>query len=233
MGIQEALLEDEALIEAALAAIARGEAADAAWRDAMADEIAGYEAADDEYFRARAADLADVRDRVLRHLSGAAPALECAPGAVLSRRTCRHPLFLGHRLVARRRDRARRGQPHQPCRHAGALARRADGCRRRRRLPRRCRHADRRWRQRPRRSLDPGRDARRASSAASAAAASHADAEAEARAGRACADRGWHPHRGDDQRRRAGRPAELDPGQLRRHRPGADRVPGRRRALRG
>jgi phosphoenolpyruvate-protein phosphotransferase (PTS system enzyme I) len=83
IGIQEALLGDEALIEATLAAIAHGEAADIAWRESMAHEIAGYETADDEYFRARAADLIDVRDRVLRHLRGAGPAFYAAPGSVL------------------------------------------------------------------------------------------------------------------------------------------------------
>ena len=70
IGFQLALLEDDALTEAAYAQIETGCAADAAWRTAMAEEIAGYEAADDEYFRARASDLADIRDRVLRHLFG-------------------------------------------------------------------------------------------------------------------------------------------------------------------
>jgi phosphotransferase system enzyme I (PtsI) len=96
MSIQEALLGDEALIEAALAAIAQGEAADKAWRASMAGEIAGYEAADDEYFRARAADLTDVRDRVLRHLTGAPPALQAAPGAILAAPDLPPSLFLSH-----------------------------------------------------------------------------------------------------------------------------------------
>ncbi|MBO0741706.1 MAG: phosphoenolpyruvate--protein phosphotransferase [Hyphomicrobiaceae bacterium] len=96
MGIQEALLEDEALIEAALAAITRGEAADMAWRDSMAHEIAGYEAAEDEYFRARAADLVDVRDRVLRHLTGGSPAYRAAPGTVLIAPDLPPSTFLSH-----------------------------------------------------------------------------------------------------------------------------------------
>ena len=59
-----------------------GSSAEAAWVAALNAEIAGYETADDDYFRARAADMIDLRDRVLRNLSGvdlaAAP-----PGAIL------------------------------------------------------------------------------------------------------------------------------------------------------
>ncbi len=70
LGFQVAMLEDDALSAPALAAIESGAAADAAWATALNGEIAGYEASDDDYFRARAADLKDMRDRVLRHLSG-------------------------------------------------------------------------------------------------------------------------------------------------------------------
>ena len=70
LGFQLAMLEDDALAAPALEAIQSGAAADAAWTGALNAEIAGYEASDDEYFRARAADLADIRDRVLRHLAG-------------------------------------------------------------------------------------------------------------------------------------------------------------------
>jgi phosphoenolpyruvate-protein phosphotransferase (PTS system enzyme I) len=70
LGFQVALLQDDALSEPAFAAIAGGTAADAAWREALDDEIASYRAGEDETFRARAADLADLRDRVLGHLSG-------------------------------------------------------------------------------------------------------------------------------------------------------------------
>ena len=67
---QVAMLEDDALADAAYEAISAGTAADHAWRSALDAEIAGYRAAEDEYFRARAADLVDIRDRVLAHLSG-------------------------------------------------------------------------------------------------------------------------------------------------------------------
>jgi phosphotransferase system enzyme I (PtsI) len=67
---QVAMLGDDALAEGAYEAIAGGTAADEAWRTALDVEIAGYRAADEEYFRARAADLVDIRDRVLAGLSG-------------------------------------------------------------------------------------------------------------------------------------------------------------------
>lgn len=67
---QVAMLGDDALAEEAYAAIATGAAADEAWRAALDAEIAGYRAADEEYFQARAADLVDIRDRVLAGLNG-------------------------------------------------------------------------------------------------------------------------------------------------------------------
>ena len=66
--VQIAMLEDPALKDPALAAIAGGAAADAAWASVLDEQIRGYESATDEYFRARASDLRDVRDRVLRRL---------------------------------------------------------------------------------------------------------------------------------------------------------------------
>jgi len=63
-----AMLEDDALSGPALASIGAGQPADTAWRAALDSEIAGYEASDQDYFRARAADLRDIRDQVLRAL---------------------------------------------------------------------------------------------------------------------------------------------------------------------
>lgn len=80
---QVAMLEDPALREPAMAAIVTGTPADAAWRDALDSEIAGYAEAGDAYFRARAADLRDLRDRVLRHLTGAAGETEVPPGGLV------------------------------------------------------------------------------------------------------------------------------------------------------
>ncbi|MET0599916.1 MAG: phosphoenolpyruvate--protein phosphotransferase [Mesorhizobium sp.] len=66
---QLAMLQDEALTGPAFAAIEEGAQADDAWGACLEDEIAGYETAEDGYFRARAADLKDIRDQVLHHLT--------------------------------------------------------------------------------------------------------------------------------------------------------------------
>ncbi len=78
------MLEDDALSEPAFAAIAAGRAAHDAWHEAMKAEAAGYEASEDEYFRARAADLDDVRDRVLAALNGSGPIADLLPGAIVA-----------------------------------------------------------------------------------------------------------------------------------------------------
>src|SRR5215475_15890917 len=70
LAFQVALLEDENLAAPAFALIADGESASRAWCAAIDPEIAGYDQADDPYFRARASDLRDLRDRVLRRLAG-------------------------------------------------------------------------------------------------------------------------------------------------------------------
>jgi phosphotransferase system enzyme I (PtsI) len=80
---QIAMLEDGALSDTAGELIDEGADAIAAWSETIAAQIADYESTDDEYFRARAADLADLRDRVIRRLAGE---LETAipEGAVLT-----------------------------------------------------------------------------------------------------------------------------------------------------
>jgi hypothetical protein len=57
------MLEDDALAVAAYEVISVGITADRAWRLALDVEIAGYRAAEDEYFLARAADIVDIRIR--------------------------------------------------------------------------------------------------------------------------------------------------------------------------
>jgi phosphoenolpyruvate-protein phosphotransferase (PTS system enzyme I) len=79
---QIAMLCDESLASPAFDAIADGESADAAWQHVLDTEISGYQASDDDYFRARSADLRDIRDRVLRELSGESEAASPA-GAIL------------------------------------------------------------------------------------------------------------------------------------------------------
>jgi phosphotransferase system enzyme I (PtsI) len=84
LGFQIALLEDDVLAEPAFAAIAEGRAAHDAWLEAMETEAAGYEASEDEYFRARAADLRDIRDRVLAALAGSGLVAAVPPGAIVA-----------------------------------------------------------------------------------------------------------------------------------------------------
>ncbi len=81
---QLVLLEDASLIEPIFATIAAGTAADAAWSQGLAEQIAEYQAAPDEYQRARASDLIDLRDRVRAALIGGTGSCDQIPaGAVI------------------------------------------------------------------------------------------------------------------------------------------------------
>lgn len=82
VGFQIAMLEDPALAEPAYAAINDGAAAHTAWQKTLDDEIEGYRVSTDEYFKARTADLSDMRDRVLARLVGRGPS-SIPPGAIL------------------------------------------------------------------------------------------------------------------------------------------------------
>ncbi|RME78991.1 MAG: phosphoenolpyruvate--protein phosphotransferase, partial [Chloroflexi bacterium] len=77
-GIFEAhrlVLKDPALVDAALGFIAEAHInAEAAWQKAVEAIIAGYQALDDPYLQARQADVTDVGQRVLKHLTGTVPA---------------------------------------------------------------------------------------------------------------------------------------------------------------
>jgi phosphotransferase system enzyme I (PtsI) len=84
LGFQVALLEDEVLAEPAFRDIAQGCPAHEAWINAMTTEAAGYESSQDEYFRARAADIRDISGRVLAHLTGSAPEADVLPGAIVA-----------------------------------------------------------------------------------------------------------------------------------------------------
>ncbi|HVJ41546.1 MAG TPA: phosphoenolpyruvate--protein phosphotransferase [Dongiaceae bacterium] len=90
---QVAMLEDDALSEPALATIEAGEAADFAWHTTLDAQIADYASSDDDYFRARTADLRDMRDRVLRHLRGET-AIVVPPGAIFLGEDLTPSLFL-------------------------------------------------------------------------------------------------------------------------------------------
>jgi phosphotransferase system enzyme I (PtsI) len=84
LAFQVAMLGDDALSEGAFDAIEAGVPADHAWREALAAEIAGYEAAEDDYFRARTSDLIDIRDRVLACLGGSSTGGAIPPGSILA-----------------------------------------------------------------------------------------------------------------------------------------------------
>ena len=94
LGFQVAMLEDDALAEGAFAAIEQGLAAHAAWREALDEEIKSYQQADDEYFRARSADLEDIRDGVLAELTGNGGKVELPPGSILCSRDMPPSRFL-------------------------------------------------------------------------------------------------------------------------------------------
>lgn len=83
LAFQIAMLEDDALAESAFAMIDTGACADEGWRKALDVEIGVYEAADNRDFRARASDLADIRDRVLAVLFGGTAGSDPLPGAIV------------------------------------------------------------------------------------------------------------------------------------------------------
>ena len=95
LAFQVAMLEDEELAAPARAAITTGTPADFAWRKALDAQIADYAGSPDEYFRARAADLTDIRDRVLQHLSGA-QAQTVPHGSVIAGEDLTPSRFLSH-----------------------------------------------------------------------------------------------------------------------------------------
>ena len=67
---QLAMLEDETLTEPVREACAQGISVLEAWSKSLNGHITDYQQSEDEYFRARASDLCDIRDRVLRILCG-------------------------------------------------------------------------------------------------------------------------------------------------------------------
>jgi phosphotransferase system enzyme I (PtsI) len=94
LGFQLAYLEDESLRARVKDLIAQGVAADAAWQSVLDEEIEDYRSAEDDYFSARAGDLKDLRDRVLRHLRGGGPYRVPPPGAVIASDEVGPTLFL-------------------------------------------------------------------------------------------------------------------------------------------
>jgi multiphosphoryl transfer protein len=68
-----ALLDDEALLEPARAAIGRGEPAERAWHDAAESAASAYRALEEPILRERAADVEDVSRRVVTAIVGDGP----------------------------------------------------------------------------------------------------------------------------------------------------------------
>jgi phosphotransferase system enzyme I (PtsI) len=83
LAFQAAMLSDDELARPAFDSISAGESASAAWETTMAAEISGYRAAEDAHFSARAADLEDIRDRVLGHLAPSADGAPIPVGSVV------------------------------------------------------------------------------------------------------------------------------------------------------
>jgi phosphotransferase system enzyme I (PtsI) len=82
LAFQVAMLADAVVTDPAFAAIAGDASAEQAWHTAMDLQIREYHEADDLYFRARASDLRDMRDRVLRKLAGVV-VTAIAPGSIV------------------------------------------------------------------------------------------------------------------------------------------------------
>jgi len=83
IAFQIAMLEDRALVQPAYADIEAGLSADEAWRRALDRQISDYESSADDYFRARATDLTDIRGRVLAALTGVKADAPLPAGAIL------------------------------------------------------------------------------------------------------------------------------------------------------
>jgi phosphoenolpyruvate-protein phosphotransferase (PTS system enzyme I) len=96
LDFQIALLGDDDLRAPILERIAAGEAADRAWAAVLDGEIEAYRDGGDPAFAARAADLADLRERVLDALAPAASAAggDAAEGAILAARDLTPSRFL-------------------------------------------------------------------------------------------------------------------------------------------
>ena len=81
---QAMLLDDDSILVPVRARIGAGEPADAAWSDVIDGEISEYETMESEYLAARAADLKDLRERLIRSIAETGSELhEVDSGAVI------------------------------------------------------------------------------------------------------------------------------------------------------
>ena len=91
---QLAMLEDETLNDPVRKACEAGTTLIEAWQQALNKHVTDYEQSEDEYFQARASDLRDIRDRVLRILRGETE-VEIPEGAILLATDLTPSRFLG------------------------------------------------------------------------------------------------------------------------------------------
>ncbi|MCV9966620.1 PEP-utilizing enzyme [Pararhizobium sp. BT-229] len=89
------MLRDPAIAEMAAEEIAKGQNAAFSWVAALEEYIAGFEQSEDDDIRARAVDMIDIRDRVLRALEGA-PSIDFPAGSVFIGKDMAPSLFLAH-----------------------------------------------------------------------------------------------------------------------------------------
>jgi phosphoenolpyruvate-protein phosphotransferase (PTS system enzyme I) len=89
------MLRDPVIGEMAAEQIGKGQNAAFAWVAALEEYIAGFEQSEDEDIRARAVDMIDIRDRVLRALEGV-PAADFPVGSIFVGRDMAPSLFLAH-----------------------------------------------------------------------------------------------------------------------------------------
>ncbi|WEX75447.1 PEP-utilizing enzyme [Sinorhizobium numidicum] len=99
LDFQIEMLLDPALAEMTEERMAAGDGAALAWVEALDRYIAGIEESADEQLRARAIDVVDIRNRVLRALTGR-PADDFPPGSVFVGKDLEPSLFLAHDWTA-------------------------------------------------------------------------------------------------------------------------------------
>ena len=116
IGFQIGLLEDEEFLGPVWSEIDAGSAADRAWADHLAREIADYESAPTSYLRERAADLRDLRDGVAMAFAHDTHS-DTLPDAVCGHHRRADTLTLSR---ARPEPRRRGGDPfREPCQPRG------------------------------------------------------------------------------------------------------------------
>lgn len=95
LDFQIEMLLDAEILELALARVAAGDSAALAWAGGLDAYIADIESSSDDVFSARAADVADIKNRVLAVLTGR-PVADFPEGTIFVARDIAPSLFLAH-----------------------------------------------------------------------------------------------------------------------------------------